>query len=99
MPSARVSRRGATISARPSPMLNQPSPFAILSAAPAELVPVRRILGSPADRVTFERSIMGSPRSRLENNFDAAVLFVAEHLVHLGSLVEADGVRDDERRI
>src|SRR5215217_4455075 len=37
--------------------------------------------------------------SGLENNLDAAVLFVAEYLVHLGTVFEPDDVSDDERRI
>jgi hypothetical protein len=39
------------------------------------------------------------PGLRFQDDLDAAVLLVAEHLVHLGPVIEADRVGDDEGRI
>src|SRR3954469_22344571 len=100
MPSARVMRSGAKISNAPSARLNQPRLRAIRSDAPNELGPVLITLGSPCERATFENFsiIMVSVLSGLgfQHDFDAAVLLIAEHLVHLGALLKAHGVRDDE---
>src|ERR1700759_3040521 len=40
-----------------------------------------------------------SIRSGLQDDFDATILLVPEHLVHLWSLLERCGVGDDEGRI
>src|SRR5438128_8264958 len=103
MPSARVMRSGAKISSAPSPRLNQPRLRARRSEAPNELGPVLMTLGSPCERATFEifsivmlSVLLGL---RLQHDLDAAVLFVAEHLVHLRPLLQAHAVRDDEGRI
>src|SRR5436305_4987438 len=99
MPSARVMRSGAKISSAPSPRLNQPRLRAIRSEAPNELGPVLMTLGSPCARVMFETFsiIMVSVLVlSLQHDFDAAVLLVAEHLVHLRALVEAHRVRNDK---
>src|SRR4051812_33701227 len=98
MPSARAIRSPPTSSATPSAMLNQPSLRASFSEAPTTLGPAFSTLGSPGDRVTlvsFATTFM-TVFLRLQYDLDAAVLLVAEHLVHFGSLLEPDGMGDDE---
>src|SRR5918993_2673594 len=101
MPSARVTRRGATSSRTPRPMLNQPSARARRSDAPSELGPGRRTLGSPSERAMLETYLTAFPPgcSGLQDDLDAAVLLVAEHLVHLGPLLELGGMGDHEGRV
>src|SRR3954469_5477206 len=102
MPKARVTRLGARISSAPNPMLNQPRFRAIRSEAENELGPVLTTLGSPFQRemfISFPNIIVFSSGSGLQHDFDAAVLLVAENFVHLGPLLEAHGVGDDEGRI
>src|SRR5215213_2122161 len=100
MPSARVMRWGAKISSAPNPRLNQPRFLAIRSEAPNELGPVLMTFGSPCDLAMFETfsiiMVLFLADSGLENDFDAAVLLVAEHLVHFRSLFEAHSVSDDK---
>src|SRR4051794_38840339 len=43
--------------------------------------------------------MISSRALRLQNDLDAAVLLVAEHFVHLGSVLERSGVGDDKGRI
>src|SRR3954447_26616699 len=107
MPSARVMRSGAISSNAPRARLNQPSPLASRSLAVSELGPVATTFGSPSDLAMLEIYCIISQApvswlfwvSRLEHDLDAAVLLVAEHLVHLRSLIEAHRVRDDERGV
>src|SRR5436305_6417287 len=54
----------------------------------------------PVIRLVRSRSMVASVQwGGLEDGLDAAVLLVAEDLVHLGALLEAHGVRDHEARI
>src|SRR4051812_39697878 len=96
MPSIRVTRRGANSSSAPSARLNQPSPRASLSAAVSELGPVLTIFGSPLDRTRLERWNIGLHPLRLQDDFDAAVLLVSEHPVHVGPALQRHAVGDDE---
>src|SRR3954467_10150695 len=102
MPSARVMRSGANISSAPRARLNHPRFRAIRSEAPNELGPVLMTFGSFCDRAMFETFsiiILSVLWLGLQHDFDAAVLLVAEHLVHFGALLKADGMCDDKGRI
>src|SRR4051812_20313654 len=91
MPSARPSARGASNSASPRPMLNQPRPRAVVRDA-------RRRPENLRFRVClFTRSMASS--IWLHHDFHAAVLLVAEGPVHLRAVFERAGVRDHERWI
>src|SRR5690349_13064208 len=95
MPNERVRVRGANSSRAPRPILNQPRLRARRSGQLSELGPVSRTLGSPLERTIFERLVMTEcPFLRLQHDFDAAVLLVSEHVVHLGSALQSDGVCD-----
>src|SRR4051794_7206403 len=83
MPSVLASRRGAMISTVPRAIENQPRPRASAWAAES---------GRPFPWVS--RRIGSAPR--LEYDLDAAVLLVAERLVHLGAPLQWDLVGDDE---
>src|SRR3982751_6511525 len=103
MPSARVMRSGAKISSAPSPKLNQPRLRAMRSEALNELGPVLTTFGSLFRRAmfqTFSITMFISSGSvswlGFENDLDAAVLLVAEHLVHLRPFIEPRRVRDDK---
>src|SRR4051812_20401290 len=88
MPSMRVSCRGATSSASPSPMLNQPRPRARASAEPA--------LPRPASYVA---SAIATSRLRIQHDLDAAVLLVAERLVQTRAVLELGAMGDHEGRV
>src|SRR5436305_12086808 len=98
MPTIRVRRPGATSSTMPSPMPNHPNADASLSPTPREPGPDRRIFGSPSERVMFVIKLMLLPPfgSGPQHNFDAGILLVAEHLVHLRPVLEFCLVSDDE---
>src|SRR5690348_6173276 len=82
----------------PRPILNQPSACAIRSAGVRTLGPELTIFGSPFDLATLARKFIASTRmvSRLQHHLDAGILLVAEHAIHLRSLLQRDAVRDDE---
>src|SRR4030081_3257402 len=82
----RANAPGARSSARPRPMLNQPSARAAEREAALRPASLRGIF-------------MASSSVRFQNCLDAAVLLVAEGLVHLRAVLELAGVGDDERRV
>src|SRR3954469_1778758 len=104
MPSARVMRSGAKISSAPRPRLNQPRLRANRSEGANELGPVATTFGSPWERTMFAILFIimvfvlgwGASRLGLQHDLDAAVLLVAEDLVHLRPLFEADGMGNDK---
>src|SRR3954447_2882231 len=100
IPSARPMVRAPSSSATPRPMLNQPSALPSVSTVLIELGPVSMIFGSPLEREMFdsvESIVMAVLRgSRLQDDLDAAVLLVAEDLVHFRPVLEGGGMRDDE---
>src|SRR3954470_12505135 len=82
---------GATSSVTPKAMEKYPRLLASLSFADCE---------RPRSAVCGTRlCIIGSIHSRFQNYLDAAVLFVAECLVHLRPSFQGLRVRDDERGI
>src|SRR5947209_2617696 len=102
-------RAGASTSAAPIPMLNQPSARAAGAASPFFIArPTWRTTSSarsPASmmrvRVVSLIDIVLSLRSasRLHDDFDAAVLLIAKGLVELRPFLEVGAVRDDKGRI
>src|SRR5688500_2139687 len=115
MPSARVSVRAATISTRPRAIEKTPRPRARASVwesgwpgRPVRSVSKRMgvastVLGIAAcsRRARWRFGLPWSRRSRLgvQHPLDAAVLLVAKGLVHRGTAIERDSLRDDEGRV
>src|SRR3954447_2299290 len=104
MPSHLVTFFGANSSRAPSPKLAQPSIRPARSAALSELGPVSMTLGSPGERANCEalesmNDIWGTSLRGLEDDFDAAVLLVAEQPVHFGAVGQRHLVGDDEARV
>src|SRR4051812_43178439 len=92
MPRALVSSRVARSSTAPSTMLNQPSPHAIFSPVGSEF-PCHSVLSVFLFITQITRGL------RFQDDLDAAVLFLAEGLVELRSLLQRPFVRDDEGRV
>src|SRR3954454_23115060 len=101
MPSHLVTVLGANSSSAPRPKLAQPSIRPARSAALSELGPVSMTLGSPGERANCEalesmNDIWGTSLRGLEDDFDAAVLLVAEQPVHFGAVGQRHPVGYDE---